>query len=77
LPAAAALARCPAPTRCGDRSSWWPRTDDVALPPGEYGWDRFAERIKTAPVSVPGSHESMFTRPAELADAILQLASAR
>ena len=43
---------------------------DVALPPGEYGWDRFAERIKVAPVSVPGSHESMFTRPAELADAL-------
>jgi pimeloyl-ACP methyl ester carboxylesterase len=51
--------------------------DDVALPPGEYGWDRFAERIKAAPVSVPGSHESMFTRPAELADALLRLASAR
>jgi len=49
---------------------------DVALPPGEYGWDRFAERIKAAPVSVPGSHESMFTRPAELADALIQLASA-
>jgi hypothetical protein len=46
---------------------------DVALPPGEYGWDRFAERIKAAPVSVPGSHESMFTRPAELADALLAL----
>ena len=45
--------------------------------PVGYGWDRFAERIKTAPVSVPGSHESMFTRPAELADALLQLASAR
>ncbi len=49
--------------------------DDVALPPGEYGWERFAERIKVAPVSVPGSHESMFTRPAELADAILQAAA--
>ena len=48
---------------------------DVALPPGEYGWDRFAERIKVAPVRVPGSHESMFTRPAELADAIAQVAT--
>jgi len=50
---------------------------DVALPPGEYGWDRFAERIKVSPVSVPGSHESMFTRPAELADAFGQIATAR
>ena len=49
---------------------------DVALPPGEYGWDRFAERIKVAPVRVPGSHESMFTRPAELADALAQVATA-
>jgi hypothetical protein len=50
--------------------------DDVALPPGEFGWDRFAERIKATPVSVPGSHESMFTRPAELADALIQAATA-
>ena len=49
--------------------------DDVALPPGEYGWGRFAERIKAVPVSVPGSHESMFTRPAELADALIQVAA--
>jgi pimeloyl-ACP methyl ester carboxylesterase len=49
--------------------------DDVALPPGEYGWDRFAERIKASPVSVPGSHESMFTRPVELADALVRAAA--
>ncbi len=48
---------------------------DVALPPGEYGWDRFAERIKAVPVRVPGSHESMFTRPAELADALATTAA--
>ena len=48
---------------------------DVALPPGEYGWDRFAERIKVTPVTVPGSHESMFTRPAELAGALAQAAT--
>jgi hypothetical protein len=47
-------------------------TDDVALPPGEYGWSRFAERIKVSPALVPGSHESMFTRPAELAAALEQ-----
>lgn len=44
--------------------------DDVALPPGEYGWHRFAERISATPVKAPGSHESLFTRPAELADAL-------
>ena len=51
-------------------------SEDVALPPGEYGWSRFAERIKVSPVPVPGSHESMFTRPAELADALTQVATA-
>ena len=50
-------------------------TEDVALPPGEYGWLRFAERIKATPVLVPGSHESMFTRPAELADGLIQAAA--
>ena len=45
--------------------------DDVALPPGEYGWDRFAKRIGTTPINTPGSHESLFTKPAELADALL------
>ena len=50
-------------------------SDDVALPPGEYGWDRFAERIKVTPVTVPGGHESMFSRPAELAGALIQVAT--
>lgn len=50
-------------------------SEDVALPPGDYGWDRFAERIKATPVTVPGSHESMFTRPAQLADALIQVAA--
>jgi len=50
-------------------------SEDVALPPGEFGWDRFAERIKVSPVRVPGSHESMFTRPAELADAFARAAT--
>jgi pimeloyl-ACP methyl ester carboxylesterase len=50
-------------------------SEDVALPPGEYGWERFAGRIKATPVLVPGSHESMFTRPAELADALLASAA--
>jgi pimeloyl-ACP methyl ester carboxylesterase len=50
-------------------------SEDVALPPGEYGWSRFAERLKVSPVMVPGSHESMFTRPAELATALEQAAA--
>jgi hypothetical protein len=33
--------------------------------------------LKAAPVSVPGSHASMFTHPAELADALIQVAAAR
>src|SRR5690242_20403975 len=30
-------------------------SEDVALPPGEYGWDRFAGRIKVSPVRVPAA----------------------
>jgi pimeloyl-ACP methyl ester carboxylesterase len=44
---------------------------DVALPPGEYGWDRFAERLGVQPTSAPGSHEACFTQPAGLAAALL------
>ncbi|WP_410791674.1 alpha/beta fold hydrolase [Kribbella sp. C-35] len=47
--------------------------DDVALPPGEYGWNRFAERLGVAPVPAPGSHEACFTRPVELAEALLKI----
>jgi pimeloyl-ACP methyl ester carboxylesterase len=47
--------------------------DDVALPPGEYGWPRFAERLGVVPVTTPGSHEACFTRPAELAEALLKI----
>nr|MBA3524984.1 alpha/beta hydrolase [Geodermatophilaceae bacterium] len=37
-------------------------TEDVALPPGEFGWSpRMPQRIGTTPISVPGSHESQFT----------------
>lgn len=46
--------------------------DDIALPPGEYGWPRFAERLGVAPVPAPGSHEACFTRPAELAESLLK-----
>jgi len=47
--------------------------DDIALPPGQYGWaPRFPERLGVTPIEVPGSHESCFTRPVELADALLK-----
>lgn len=48
-------------------------TEDVALPPGDFGWaPRFPDRCGApTAVPVPGSHESMFTRPAELADGLL------
>ncbi|MGY1812576.1 alpha/beta fold hydrolase [Blastococcus sp. SYSU D00820] len=51
-------------------------TDDVALPPGDYAWTpRFPDRLGATVTPVPGSHESMFTRPAELADGLLRLAT--
>lgn len=45
---------------------------DVALPPGEYGWHRFAERLGVAIQPVPGSHEACFTQPAALAEALIK-----
>lgn len=52
-------------------------TDDIALPPGEWGWDRFPSRpADPTIVEVPGSHEANFTRPGELAEAILAVSTA-
>jgi pimeloyl-ACP methyl ester carboxylesterase len=45
---------------------------DVALPPGEYGWHRFAERLGVPVQPVAGSHEACFTEPAALAEAFLK-----
>ena len=45
---------------------------DVALPPGEYGWHRFAQRLGVPVQSVAGSHEVCFTNPAALAEALLK-----
>ena len=47
-------------------------SDDISLPPGEYGWHRFAERLGVSPLMTPGSHEACFTRPASLAEAFLK-----
>lgn len=51
-------------------------TDDIALPPGEWSWDRFPSRLADPViVEVPGSHEANFTRPDELATAILAVST--
>lgn len=45
--------------------------DDIALPPGEFGWDRFAGRLGVEAIPAPGSHEACFTQPQGLAEAFL------
>jgi pimeloyl-ACP methyl ester carboxylesterase len=45
---------------------------DIALPPGEYGWPRFAERLGVPAQPVAGSHEACFTEPDALAEAFLK-----
>jgi pimeloyl-ACP methyl ester carboxylesterase len=47
-------------------------SEDVSLPPGEYGWHRFAERLGVSPIMTPGSHEACFTQPAALAQTFLK-----
>ncbi|HEX6351389.1 alpha/beta hydrolase [Actinophytocola sp.] len=46
--------------------------EDISLPPGEYGWHRFADRLGVPIQPVPGSHEASFTQPAALAEALLK-----
>jgi pimeloyl-ACP methyl ester carboxylesterase len=50
---------------------------DIGLPPGEYGWyPRFGERLgQHKLVEIDGCHESCFTRPVELAEAIIAASS--
>jgi pimeloyl-ACP methyl ester carboxylesterase len=47
-------------------------TGDISLPPGEYGWERFASRLGVTATPAPGSHEACFTEPTGLAEAILK-----
>lgn len=49
-------------------------TEDIALPPGEWGWHpRMSNRLGLYRlVQIPGSHEVMFTAPARLAQAIVE-----
>jgi pimeloyl-ACP methyl ester carboxylesterase len=56
------------PAKLGVPVSYVLSADDVALPPGEYGWaPRFPERLGVTAIAGPGSHEACFTRPEELA----------
>jgi pimeloyl-ACP methyl ester carboxylesterase len=49
-------------------------TEDIALPPGEWGWHpRMSNRLGLYRlVQMPGSHEVMFTNPVGLAEKILE-----
>jgi pimeloyl-ACP methyl ester carboxylesterase len=49
-------------------------TEDIALPPGEWGWHpRFSGRLGLCRlVQMPGSHEVMFTNPTLLAQKIVE-----
>jgi len=49
-------------------------TEDIALPPGEWGWHpRMSSRLGLYRlVQMPGSHETIFTNPAGLADKIVE-----
>ncbi|WP_264062660.1 hypothetical protein [Mycobacterium montefiorense] len=52
-------------------------TDDIAMPPGEWGWHpRLSSRLGTHRlVQMPGNHETIFTDPIGLADKIIEAAS--
>jgi hypothetical protein len=49
-------------------------TDDIALPPGEWGWHpRMSGRLgEFRFVEMPGSHEVIFTNPTGLAEKIIE-----
>jgi pimeloyl-ACP methyl ester carboxylesterase len=49
-------------------------TEDIALPPGEWGWHpRMSSRLGLYRlVQMPGSHEVIFTNPAGLADKLVE-----
>jgi pimeloyl-ACP methyl ester carboxylesterase len=49
-------------------------TEDIALPPGEWGWHpRMSSRLGLFRlVQMPGSHEVIFTNPALLADKLIE-----
>lgn len=57
------------------RASYVNAVNDIAMPPGEYGWfPRYAQRLGPLCriLQVDGGHEAKYTRPAELAEALVQ-----
>jgi pimeloyl-ACP methyl ester carboxylesterase len=60
------------PAALGVPASYVLSVDDISLPPGEYGWDRFARRLGVEPIAAPGSHEACFTQPDGLVASILK-----
>jgi pimeloyl-ACP methyl ester carboxylesterase len=60
------------PAALGVPTSYVLSVDDIALPPGEYAWDRFAGRLGVEPILAPGSHEACFTQPDGLVQSILK-----
>ena len=57
------------------KTSFVKPVNDIAVPPGEYGWiERGASRLGPLCriLKVPGAHYVMATRPAELADTLIQ-----
>jgi pimeloyl-ACP methyl ester carboxylesterase len=62
----------PALSSLGLPVSYLAGSEDLAMPPGEYGWSpRFPRRLGVSPVEVPGGHESLLTRPDDFAAALL------
>ena len=63
------------PAALGVPVSYVVSTDDISLPPGEFAWaPRFPDRLGVQPTEAPGSHESLFTQPAGLAEALQKAA---
>jgi pimeloyl-ACP methyl ester carboxylesterase len=60
------------PAALGVPASYVLSVDDISLPPGEYGWDRFARRLGVESIAAPGSHEACFTQPDGLVASILK-----
>jgi pimeloyl-ACP methyl ester carboxylesterase len=57
------------------RASYVNAINDIAMPPGEYGWfPRYAKRLGPLCriLHVNGGHEAKYTRPDELAEALVQ-----
>jgi pimeloyl-ACP methyl ester carboxylesterase len=60
------------PQALGIQASYVISSEDISMPPGEYGFHRFADRLGVSPLMTPGSHEVCFTQPASLAEAFLK-----